>query len=179
MERVPETLVDWPEIEYLDGRAYPKMSPRRTHGRLQLFLASLLEVQGGAFGQAVPEWRCAVGEVDQSDTIFVPDVAWAGNERLERLSDEDTEIPPFAPDIAIEIRSPGENLGFLRTKIERYLRTGSSLVLDVDPKRHQVVAHSAAGEQTFALGDRFDSDAFPWFTFEVTALFASAARPKR
>lgn len=35
MQPMPETLYDPPEIEYLDGVAYPKVSPRLNHFLVQ------------------------------------------------------------------------------------------------------------------------------------------------
>jgi Uma2 family endonuclease len=173
------TLSDEPEIEYLDGVAHSKMSPKRRHGRLQLYISRLLEDQGGAFGETVPGWRCNIGAADGTETRFVRDVAWSSDERLAALSDEEVEEPPFAPDIVVEIRSPGDGATFLRRKIARYLSTGARLVLDVDPTPKTIAAHNAAGVQILHEGERFASETFTWLSIDVTLLFSAARRHKR
>lgn len=167
-----------PAIERLDGIRYRKMSPKRKHGRLQFFLARKLDDQGGAFGETVPEWHCKVGQVDGTDSVLVPDVAWVNDERLGALSNDDAEIPPFAPDICIEIRSPGDDLTVLKRKIARYLATGAILALDVAPRERTVTAHTHQTVRAFRIGDRFVNDAAPWFSFEVSELFAAAERKR-
>jgi len=167
-----------PPIERLDGERHRKVSPKQTHGRLQYFLTRALDDQGKAFGVVVPEWHCKVGQVDGTDSVLVPDVAWVSDDRLDPLSDVDAEIPPFSPDITIEIRSPGDDLDFLHNKLTRYLRTGAVLAIDVAPRERTVTAHTHATVTTFRDGDRFFSDVAPWFSFDVTELFAAAERKR-
>lgn len=171
-------LSESPEIELFDGVRHRKMSPKRTHGRLQYLLSRTLDDGGGSFGEVVSEWRCKAGRVDGTQTVLVPDVAWVSDRRLSALSDADAETPPFSPDIAIEIRSPGDDLTFLAKKIARYLATGAVLVLDVDPDTRAVVAHTDTTVATFADGSIFASEAAPWFSFDVTRLFDAATRKR-
>ena len=104
--------------------------------------------------------------------MFVPDVAVVMLERLRSLPESEREQPPFAPDVAVEVRSPSYRPAFAAEKIVRYLRTGAVLVLDVDPVKRVVTAHSAAGVRTFSEGDRFTHDAAPWLAFDVAELFS-------
>ncbi len=171
-----DLLSDRPAIEFLDGVAHPKVSPKRTHGRLQFLLARLLDDQGGANGEVVPEWRCKIGSDDAEPTSFVPDVAWVSDSRLALLSDEEAEAPPFSPDVAIEIRSPGDDLAYLSRKIACYLATGSLLVLDVDPLRRAVTAHCADGVIVFGDGEQLKTKPVTWFSFDVATLFKAAQR---
>ncbi len=170
------TLYDPPELEYLDGRPYPKVSPRRTHALVQAALLRILDRCAAERGEFGPEWRFCVGAADNSESEFVPDIAFISKERLGRLSDEEAEEPPFAPDIAIEIRSPSVRVLYLRRKIERYLATGSILVLDVDPACKAIAAHSLDGVRTFHAGERFAHAAAPWLTFEVSEVFPKPRR---
>jgi Uma2 family endonuclease len=171
MEQMAKTVGDPPRLEYLDGRPYAKVSPKQTHARVQLNLGSILLLRGRSLGQCGTEWRFTVGEADGTYTEFVPDVSFVSNERLASLPRAKREKPPFSPDISIEVRSPSDNLGFLQQKIDRYLRTGSILVLDVDPYTRTIYAHSAAAVRSFTDGERFEDPAFPWFTFEVGDAF--------
>ena len=165
-------LSDKPEIELLDGRAYPKVSPKARHAGVQAAIIRVIEDLAGDRGFVGPEWRFKIGRADGTNTTFVPDVAYVSFERLRAIPQEDRDEPPFAPDIAVEVRSPSDNIAFLRRKIERYLQTGSVLVLVADPDKRTIVAHGTDGTRDYSSGDRFEHPAVPWLVFEVAAIFA-------
>ena len=123
-------------------------------------------------GLVVTEVRFNIGAGSGRKTEFLPDVAFISKERLSSLSDEALQEPPFSPDVAIEIRSPSDNLRYLRNKIQRYLATGSVLVLDVDPETRVIHAHTRDSIQTFEATDAFAQSAVPWLRFDLKALFA-------
>jgi len=165
-------LSDKPEIELLDGRAYPKVSPKARHAGVQAALGRVIEDLAGNSGFVGPEWRFKIGRADDTNTTFVPDVSYVSLERLRAIPEKEREEPPFAPDIAVEVRSPSDNLAFLRRKTERYLQTGSVLVLVADPDKRTIVAHDSAGARNYLVGDRFEHPAVPWLTFDVAVIFA-------
>ena len=167
-------LVDPPEVEYLDGRPYPKVSPKRTHALVQAAFIRVLDRCGTAYGEFGPEWRFDVGAVDGSDTELVPDVAFISFARLDAFSDAQAEEPPCAPDLAIEIRSPSGRPGCMRRKIARELSTGATMVLDVDPAERIIYAHTGAGMTAYRENETFVHPSLPWLTFEVNDVF-----PKR
>lgn len=171
-------LFDPPEIEYLDGHPYPKVSPKRTHALVQKALLRILDDCAAGRGDVGPEWRFDLGAVDITYTEFVPDIAFVSNERMERLNDDDAEEPPFAPDVAIEVRSPSNRAAYIARKMLRYLQCGSLLVLDVDPATRTIVAHAKSGVRTFTEADRFEHEAAPWFTFEVGSIFPKPRRAR-
>lgn len=173
MQAMPATLRDYPEIEYLDGRAYPKVTPKFTHGLVQGAIAAAIARAAGERGFVVPEVRFQPGAIDKSVTEFVPDVAFLSAERRSTLTGEAREKPPFSPDIAVEVRSPSDDLKFLARKITRYLATGSVLVLDIVPQERIVIAHAAGGVRAFKCGDTFEHPAVPWLTFEIDAIFSA------
>lgn len=164
-------LIDPPEIEYLDGQPYPKVSPRLTHALVQAAIVRLLGSLTENRGILVPELRVDPGAGAIKTTEFVPDVSYVSFERLSALSGESREKPPFSPDIAIEVRSPSDDLRYLQRKIARYLSTGSMMVLDVDPAARCITAHCVSGHRTFTSSESFAHDAFPWLTFDVAAIF--------
>jgi Uma2 family endonuclease len=167
-------LLEWqdpPETEHLDGRAYAKVSPKRTHSFVQRNLMAVLERTARSFGEYGAEWRFNLGRVDNTLTDFVPDIAVVSYERLAPLTGDDAEEPPFAPDVAIEIRSPGSNERLIAAKIARYLRCGAVLVLDVMPQERLIAAHSTDGPRVYRAGDRFEHPAAPWLVFDVARIF--------
>jgi Uma2 family endonuclease len=163
-----DILFDPPEIEYLDGVAFPKVSPKYNHAAVQGALVEVLRRLGRGFGTVLPELRCKVGAVDRTKTQFVPDIAFVSRDQRDALTQEERQEPPFAPLIAVEVRSPSDRIGLRNAKVVRYLATGSALVLDVDPKKRTIGAHSTEGSVEFRAGrsrrlnrDRF----FPATTF--------------
>lgn len=167
-----DTLIDLPEIEYLDGVAYPKMSPKYDHGLVQGALIEVLRRVGRGYGTVIPELRCRIGSVDGTHTEFLPDVSFISVEQKAALSQADLQEPPFAPHVAVEVRSPSDRRGYRDGKIARYLATGSALVLDVDPTERAIHAHTRNGMRTYAEGERFAHDAVGWLSFDVAYIFA-------
>ena len=166
-------LRDRPEIEYLNGRAYPKVSPKISHGLVQGALVAVIRACAGDRGFVVPEVRFDPGAVTGTKkTEFVPDVAYLSRERRQGLSGKGREKPPLSPELAVEVRSPSDDLRYLAKKITLYLATGSVLVLDVDPKTRRIVAHAADGVREYTRGDSFEHPALPWLQFDVDAIFA-------
>ena len=169
-----EAIEEKPAIEYLDGRPHPKVSPRLAHMVVQGHLCVILARCAGELGLSGPELHVYPGRVDRTKTIFVPDVAFVSWERLKALGDEREQ--PRSPDIAIEVRSPSNDLRYLEKKISRYLATGSLLVLDVDPRQRAITAHDGGGSERFEIGNRFIRAAVPWLTFDVAEVFANLDR---
>ncbi len=166
-------LQDKPYIEYLDGKAYPKaVSPKARHSIVQGTAFTILRRCSAGIGLAGTEWDFRLGVVDGTQTMFVPDAAVLMLERLRSLPEAEREQPPFAPDVAVEVRSPSYRRAFAAEKIVRYLRTGALLVLDVDPIKRVVFAHSAGSVRTFIESDRLTHEAAPWLSFDVAELFA-------
>ena len=170
-------LDDKPEIEYLDGRPFPKVSPRRTHALVQLAAANLLQRCSSGTGEVGPEWRFNVGACEGSKTELVPDVSYVSRARLRALTPDEREEPPFAPDIAVEIRSPSFRPGLLRDKIVKYLAAGTLLVLDVDPASRRVFAHAGGSVCEFSQTGAFAHPAVPWLRFAVAELFEKLDQP--
>ena len=171
-------LDDRTETEYLDGRPHPKVSPKRVHARVQFALAAAIDRCARRRGLVGTEWRFRLGSVDGTNTSFVPDVAYVSYDRLRPLSDEEADEPPFAPDIAAEVRSPSQRLDLLARKVTRYLATGATIVLDVDPMKRTIVAHTVRETRTYDADARFAHPALPWLDFEVAELFADIDIPR-
>ena len=165
-----------PYTEILRGRAVRKVSPKRRHGVLQLTLARLLSEASASFGTVATEWRFTMPK-ESHRTTLVPDVAYVANERLRPLDDDHREQPPFAPELAVEIRSPGDLQRNIEEKIDIYLRNGSLCVLDVDPIKRCITRHDALGARTFYEGEIITLTLLPKLLIDLRAFFASADLP--
>lgn len=165
-----------PETEWVRGRPLRKVSPRRDHSRLQGAFNTRLERWAEGRGEVGPEWRFRVAPPGEVRRPLVPDVAYVSNERLRPLSDEELQLPPLAPDVAIEILSPGDRRIDVDDKIDVFLRAGSSLVIVVNPKDRTVELHDRNGMALLREGDRIEHPALPGFSYCLRELFAVLRR---
>ncbi|HEY6326636.1 MAG TPA: Uma2 family endonuclease [Candidatus Cybelea sp.] len=170
---LPETK---PETEWVRGRALQKVSPRRSHSLLQGDFAMQLRRWAQGRGETGPEWRFRVAPPGEARRPLVPDVAYVSNERLRPLTDAEVEIPPLAPDVAVEILSPDDRRIDIDDKISVYLRSGSSLVVVVDPRRRVVELHDRAGTAQLDESQTIEHSALPGFSYPVRELFAVLRR---
>ncbi len=165
-----------PETEWMRGRPLQKVSPQRTHSRLQDALTMRPDRWAAGRGEVGPEWRFRVAPPGEVRRPLVPDVAYVSNERLRTLSDEEVEIPPLAPDVAVEILSPDDHRADIDDKIGVYLRAGSSLVIVVDPQQRAVELHDR--DQTVHLDETgaIEHWALPECSYPLRELFAVLRR---
>lgn len=170
---LPETK---PETEWVRGRALQKVSPQRTHSRLQGALTIALGHWAEGRGESGPEWRFRVAPPGEARRPLVPDVAYVSHERLRPLSDADLQMPPLAPDVAVEILSPDERHIDVDDKSSVYLRAGSSLVIIVDPARRVVELHDRDGVTLLDESRAIEHWAMPEFRYAVRDLFAVLRR---
>lgn len=162
--------------EYLDGEVHPKVSPRQRHAVVQGTLVRLIADAGRGFGQAGTEWDVWLPDREKL-TKFIPDVSFFSFARLRAMSEEDREFPPCAPDVAVEVLSPGDARSYLERKIDLYLSHGGIVVLDVDPIDRTVRVCDSAGSTLLREGDRFEHQAVPWLAFDVRDVFADLDIP--
>ncbi len=170
---LPETK---PETEWVRGRALQKVSPQRTHSRLQGALTMRLDRWATGRGEVGPEWRFRVAPAGEVRRPLVPDVAYVSNERLRPLSDKEVETPTLAPDVAVEVLSPDDCRADVGDKIAVYLRAGSSLVIVVEPQQRAVELHDSAKIVRLDETGTIEHWALPGFSYPVRELFAVLQR---
>jgi Uma2 family endonuclease len=164
------TLNEKPYLEILDGRQARKVSPKRQHAVLQWRVAAYLQELAGNRGDVGTEWRCWLN--GPKLTTLVPDVAFVSTERLAPLEAVQREEPPFAPDIAIEIRSPGDRIARVEWKMRAYLKHGCFVAVDMHPDTRELRIFTIDGMRVYREGERFASTDLPWLVLDVTAIFA-------
>jgi Uma2 family endonuclease len=125
-----------PNLEFTDGLVTQKMAAKPTHGSLQLLLASALNQIAGPrrLGIAFPETRFVT-----PTWAPVPDVAYYRRERIRLRGDQLPADFTEAPDIAIEIVTPGQSVTELIKKCVRYIALGTQIALLVDPDEETVL----------------------------------------
>jgi len=80
------------------------------------------------------------------DTVRAPDVAFISRERLP--DPEPLGYPALAPDLVVEVLSPGDRPGETLAKVGDWLNAGSRLVWVVDPGRREARVYRQDGSET-------------------------------
>jgi Uma2 family endonuclease len=161
-----------PAIESIRGRWQQKMNPQRRHALLQARFCQLLAETFGDLGEVGSEWRFYLLPPGEKPSSLVPDVAYVSFERMPETYGELREKPTIAPDIAVEILSPGDRLKTLATKIDLYRANGALLVIVVDPLERTVTFHEESGTRTVAQIQAIAVPAaYPQLKIDLNALF--------
>ena len=74
------------------------------------------------------------------DTVRAPDVAFVAAERL-KAEETPTGFVEAAPDLAVEVVSPGDSTAAVQDKVQDWLEAGARLVWVVCPRTRSVVVH--------------------------------------
>lgn len=143
------------------------------HGGVAANIASLL----GTFVRKNKSGRAFGAETGfllkrDPDTVRAPDFAFIANAQLPRT--EPTEaFWPGAPDLAVEVLSPGDTSGEVAEKVEEWLAAGCAAVWVVDPKLKTVTIYlSPTNVRVVAAGDTLAGDpVVPGFSCAVDELF--------
>ncbi len=103
------------------------------------------------------------------DTVLAPDVGFIAKGRLELSG----KFIPFAPDLAVEIRSPGDTQPEIYDKVVEYFRYGTRLVWVVYPKSKTIHVYTSAIQVSIlTLDDTLDGgDVLPGFNVSVREVF--------
>lgn len=169
--------IELPEYyEWVRGTAYPKMSPGKPHGRLQIVLGSLLYAWGHEHGHVAAENDMNVRVSADDIRRYLPDIHFTSYAALDAGGDANAEIQSVAPELVIEIRSPAQVPAYLDEKVAAFLAAGTQTVLVVNPQESTIDVHRSSGRTTLARGESFRDPAFPGFTIDISALFDSLGR---
>jgi Uma2 family endonuclease len=107
------------------------------------------------------------------DTVRGADVSFVASQRLALITNEEKHIP-FAPDLAVEVRSPNDRVDEFEEKVHLWLTAGCQIVWTVDPEARIVVVHRL-GVETVTLREDDEIDAgevIPGFRCRVSDFFA-------
>ena len=106
------------------------------------------------------------------DTVRAPDFAFIAKDHLPKENPSEA-FWPGAPDLAVEVLSPGDRTGEVDEKINTWLAAGSAAVWVIDPQLQTVtIYHSRNEVQIKTAGDTLDGGTLvPGFTCAVSELF--------
>ncbi|WP_413198785.1 Uma2 family endonuclease [Nostoc piscinale] len=164
--------------EFVDGEAVPKykndeMSPKFFHGATTGALFIILSIWAEKKGRVVVEWAIKLTR-NQQDWIPIPDLTYISYNRLaaDWLQDE---ACPVAPELVIEIISPGQTFGDMAEKATDYLNAGVSRVWVVDTKARTITVFVPASLPiTYRHHQLITDDLFPELEISPNVIFQRA-----
>lgn len=106
------------------------------------------------------------------DTVRAPDVAFIHADRAPAPGTRG--FPELAPDLAVEVRSPGDTNAEVAEKVSDWLTSGAALVWVVNPIAQTVIVHApGAAPRTLTAHETLDGgDVLPGFAARVDECFA-------
>lgn len=167
--RIPD---DDHRYELVEGRVV-RMSPAGSrHAVLATQIAALLHAYTTSHRLGAVMTPGGFKIASDPDTVREPDVAFVHKRRIPA-----TGVPdgfwPGPPDLAVEIKSPGDRGSKIRAKIRDYLTHGVILVWVVDPKAGTVTVHQPRMPPvTLGGADDLDGgDVLPGFSCPIHRIF--------
>jgi Uma2 family endonuclease len=108
----------------------------------------------------------------EPDTVRAPDVSFVSQDRIEQIG-VTKKFFPEAPDLAVEVLSPGDTVYEVDEKIEEWLESGVKLVWVVNPKRRTVTVYRSLNDvKMLTENDELDGeDVVPGFRYKVADIF--------
>ena len=167
--RIPD---DDQHYELVEGRVVRMSPPGSRHGALATRIAAVLHQHVDARHLGTVLTPAGFRIATDPDTVREPDVAFVRTERLPS-----TGIPdgfwPGPPDLAVEIRSPGDRPATIRGKVRDYLARGVPVVWVLDPKGKTVTVHRGESpSMTLGMDDEIAAaEILPGFSCAVRRFF--------
>ena len=135
VEEYLHTTFDGADREYLDGEVVERNMGNKSHGWVQLALASLLKSHERRTGiYVVVEVRQKVTET----RYRIPDIAVFEHE-------PDEEVPSVPPLVAVEVLSPDDRIGYIVPKLQEYRKWGVRYIWVVDPEDRTLFTYGETG----------------------------------
>ena len=162
---------DGRKYELVRGALVEKMPTGHLHAIVVIMIGTVLNLfvgprNYGAVRGGEPGYLLEIGP----DTVRAPDVSWIAPGRVPEGT---LNFPNLAPDLAVEVKSPGNSHPEMRRKAEMWLSFGVRQVWNADPEYTTITIYRAdAAPVTLGEDDIIDGgDLLPGFTAPVWSLF--------
>ena len=169
-----------PALEWVNGRVLQKVSPQRKHALAQGTFFTALHAWAVRYGngRVGTEWEFRVQPPGEARRPLVPDVAYLSYDRVPYEAAADADTPRVAPDVVVEIISPGDAQDDVDEKVRVYLAAGTSVVFLVDTDDRFVTSCDTAGRSITRSPDALRHRSMPGFAMPIDVLFEEP-KPKR
>ncbi|MDJ0660368.1 MAG: Uma2 family endonuclease [Crocosphaera sp.] len=162
--------------EFFNGKLTQKMSPKRSHSRVQGQLFLLFDDWSENRGEVGIEWAVRLKR-EGKDWCPIPDLLYISFEKLGKIILED-DACPIPPDLVIEVISPGQSFSDLSEKAEAYLKAGVDRVWLIDTQVKKItIFYPDSPPETKQGNDILGDDVLlnltltPQYIFEKAGLF--------
>jgi len=158
--------------ELVDGQLRVMAPSGAEHGRVGSTANRLLSVQVHRSGAGVT-FGAETGFIlgSDPDTVRAPDAAFVGQARAE-LVGRTVRFWPGAPDLAVEVVSPGDGSSDVQTKAVSWIAAGTTALLVLDPAQRSATVYRAGGDvHVYTDGDLDLSDVVPGWRVAVADFF--------
>jgi Uma2 family endonuclease len=107
------------------------------------------------------------------DECFAPDISFVSRERLKLIQPIGEKLFHGAPDLAVEVLSPGDSIGKTERKIALYLNYGSRLAWLIDPRNKTARIYRPGEDVELLQGERWltGNSVVPNFRLSLSKLF--------
>lgn len=165
LARLPDTAE---RHELVKGRLRTMAPPGYAHGRRVLRLGRLLDDYARAHGGGEVAVEAGFLLAQNPDTVRAPDVAFVTAQRLPGEA-EASGYFHGAPDLAVEVVSPGDTMPEVLEKVHEYLEAGCGLVWVVENRTKSITAYRPGGSaHVFRDNDELTAeDVLPGFRVRV------------
>lgn len=179
LEALPERL-DGTRYEIIDGELYVSRAPDWNH---QLVCTNVLwPLRRWNDQTGLGEANLTPGVIFADDDNVIPDVVWISKERLAVALWDDRRHLHAAPELVVEVLSPGSNneQRDREAKLKLYSRRGVREYWIVDWRARQVEVYRREDAELRLVGTLLESDTLrtpllPNFACPVSELFAGLA----
>ena len=159
------------QVELVKGVLVVRELPGLRHARVAVDLTLRLGVlvREGALGRVYAEAGFKLAS--DPDTVRGPDIAFIMRDRIP--DPEPTGFAHFAPDLVVEVMSPGDRAGELLAKVADWLSAGTRLVWVLDPARRVARVYRDDGtEQILTADESLDGgEVVPGFSCPLSEIF--------
>lgn len=162
-----ERAGDIGRCELVCGELIMMMPPGGRHGRLANLIAHALTgfVEARGLGTILAETGFVLAR--DPDTLRAPDVAFVRGDRA--IGDGFID---GAPNLAVEVVSPGDRPGQVSDKVAEWLEAGAEAVWLVDPRARTVTVHDGARPKVLEETDTLDGGGvLPGFRLDLGEFF--------
>jgi Uma2 family endonuclease len=158
--------------ELVRGEVREMAPPGEEHAETATELVRLLanHVRDHALGRVYVELGFRVAS--EPDTVLIPDVSFVRAERIAP-GPPNRGYRSGAPDLAIEVLSPGDSVDEVEEKVFAWLLAGCRMVVVVNPRRHTATVYRSFKEvAVLSKNDVLDGgDVVPRWTLPLRELF--------
>jgi Uma2 family endonuclease len=161
--------------ELVQGRLVRMPPTGYEHGRISAILTGRLRqfVEQQPLGDVLSaETGFILSRKGEADTVLAPDAAFVSSGRVP--SGDVAGFARLAPDLAVEVASPGQTRPQMEAKVRLYLAAGVRLVWIIWPETRTVEVWRPAGTgTTLSEGGSLDgADVLPGLTIPLADIFS-------